>query len=826
MTAKHQKEVPDYLAAGGTSLARYLFFVSSMMVFLAVIIIAFFWTWFEISNFNTWSIKTRHSETKAVEEMLIRETHKAKAYVNEMITAADSLMRRDLLMRVREAHAIASHLHLFYKDIIPDNEIQKMIIEALRPIRFNNGNGFYFIIDTMDIYRLYPSHSYAEGRQIRSIQGDLGAHIISSMLSNTREYGETYHHYRWLRRKGDTEYQDKTAALIHFEAFDWVIGTSGYDEDYLKELQTQVLSNLEKMRFGGDGSVFAGQLDGISLGGATKGQNLSELRDVDNIPIIQELIAAAKSGGGFVRYTVPDITLMEPKPKLSYVEAINKWDWYLGAGIYIYQIEELIDARRQELKNRLAKQSVLLILVLMLSLSAATGLGFFYRRRLEGSVSTFTNDYLKAAHSENEHRINPAKYKFREFQQLAETANTTFRQLKELQKTEQESKIRYQAMFENAGDAILIIQNGLFIECNPMALQIFKAFPEEIIGKAPAALSPEHQPDGQSSYLKAGEIIKKALDGKALFFEWMHQRADGSNFLAEVILNYYAVGEEKFLITILRDISERKRVEQELAKYRKHLEERIQQRSHELEVVREELIRQEKMAILGRLTATVAHEIRNPLGTIRTSLFAINDIIKSSDENRLQRASMLAERNIRRIDNIIEELLDYSRKRVLVRKKTNMDTWVNNLLEEFIFSKDIELVTALDSAAECQIDSEYFRRAVINLLQNAQQAMSEATAHGKLLEVVSKADKEKYQLIIRDSGTGISDEIMEKLFTPLFSTKSYGIGLGLAIVKDIILDHQGHINFRNHSHGAEAIISLPLVHESSSQQPKKRNQSE
>jgi len=811
MTSDYQNTSSKEGFAAKHSLARYLFTVSSLMVLVSVIMIALVWAWFEISYFTSWSQRTLKNEMHTVQEMLIKETRKAKDYINGMIVSADSLMRIDLQHRVREAHDIASHLELFYRDVLPEDEIKRLIIEALRPIRFNDGLGFYFIIDADEVYQLYPTHVYSEGLSLRSIQGELGSHIISSMLINTRQYGEVYHNYRWLRRQGDTHYYDKTAALIHFKPFDWVIGTSGYNEDFLEKLQAEALSNLEKMRFGGDGSIFAGQLDGISLGGATKGQDLSELTDENGVPIIKELIAAAQKGGAFVRYVVPPLTVMEPRAKLSYVESVEKWKWYLGAGIYIYQIEDQIAAKRLEMKERLNRQFFLLALVLVLTIAIAMAIGYYYRGKLEKSVAAFTNDYLLAAHLEKEQFIKSEKYDFLEFQQLAEMANRTFQKLKTLQKNEQESKIRYQAMFENAGDAILVIQGGRFIECNPRALQIFKAFPEEILGKRPDELSPQEQPDGEKSREKAEKIIQKALNGERQIFEWMHRRSGGSNFQAEVILNDYSIGNEKYIITILRDISERKQVEMELAKYRSHLEERIHQRSQELKEAREELIRHEKLAILGRLTATVAHEIRNPLGTIRTALFAVNDIIGTTDEKRLQRASILAERNIRRIDNIIEELLDYSKKRIIVRKKTNMDKWLRNLIEEFDFAENIIVQTELITGAYCCIDGEYFRRALINLLQNAQQAMAEAAAKGNILSIISQADEREYQLIIRDSGTGISPDIMEKLFTPLFSTKSYGIGLGLAIVKDIILDHHGQISFQNHPLGAEALIILPTA---------------
>lgn len=124
-----------------------------------------------------------------------------------------------------------------------------------------------------------------------------------------------------------------------------------------------------------------------------------------------------------------------------------------------------------------------------------------------------------------------------------------------------ESELRYRSLFEGAGDAILIIQDGIFVDCNKKTLDIIQCTREEIIGKFPAEISPIKQPDGQLSAEKAQLLLREAGQGKNLHFEWVMCRPDGSTFFSEVSLRLIELSGEPFTQAIVRDISERKKSE-------------------------------------------------------------------------------------------------------------------------------------------------------------------------------------------------------------------------------------------------------------------------
>ncbi len=125
-----------------------------------------------------------------------------------------------------------------------------------------------------------------------------------------------------------------------------------------------------------------------------------------------------------------------------------------------------------------------------------------------------------------------------------------------------ESEERYRALFEGAGDAILLMREGRFVGCNPRALEMFGCLErEKLVGRAPHELSPALQPDGRGSREMAGEKIAAALAGKPQFFEWAHVRFDGTAFPAEVSLSRVRLSDGLWLQAMVRDISERKRAE-------------------------------------------------------------------------------------------------------------------------------------------------------------------------------------------------------------------------------------------------------------------------
>lgn len=136
------------------------------------------------------------------------------------------------------------------------------------------------------------------------------------------------------------------------------------------------------------------------------------------------------------------------------------------------------------------------------------------------------------------------------------------------------SEIRYRALFEGSGDAIFVLRNGLFIDCNNTAQHMFRCSREQMMGRSPAEFSTPLQPDGMASTDKARHKIRAALDGQVQIFEWRHRRHDGTTFDAEVTLNAVLIEDTTCLIGSVRDISDRKQAEQALLLSRQQLEHR------------------------------------------------------------------------------------------------------------------------------------------------------------------------------------------------------------------------------------------------------------
>jgi signal transduction histidine kinase len=262
-------------------------------------------------------------------------------------------------------------------------------------------------------------------------------------------------------------------------------------------------------------------------------------------------------------------------------------------------------------------------------------------------------------------------------------------------------------------------------------------------------------------------------------------------------------------------LTERSRAETALKTLNEELEQRVAARTAALSEAQSELIVRERLATLGQLTATVSHELRNPLGAMRISTHVLRSKMDITDDVQI-RAVERVERCIKRCDNIIDELLDYSRIKDLDRAMLSVDGWLDALLDEQALPDGIVLKREFALPDEkVSIDPERLRRAVINVYENACQAMTSdtetTTGDTKLqLRVATRATDDRVEIVITDTGPGISDEVLAQIFEPLFSTKNFGVGLGLPTVKHIVEQHGGNIEVETvEGSGTSFVLWIP-----------------
>lgn len=236
-------------------------------------------------------------------------------------------------------------------------------------------------------------------------------------------------------------------------------------------------------------------------------------------------------------------------------------------------------------------------------------------------------------------------------------------------------------------------------------------------------------------------------------------------------------------------------------------------RTEELKAVQATLVQRERLATLGELTATVSHELRNPLAAIRSSIHLALKMTEGK-ELGVDRSLERAERNIVRCDAIIADLLGFASEPVSAHEVINADDWLRKTLDELAISEGVELVKRLSAPnARLNVLPDRIRQVVVNLTDNAVQALASLPDDKtRVLSVRTDVQSDFYTIDFEDNGPGVDDESASKVFEPLYSTKSYGCGLGLATAKKIIEGHGGTISFESiFGVGTKVIVRLPTT---------------
>lgn len=275
--------------------------------FLVAILLAAFWVGSEYLQFRTTSEEMETQYIIAQKSLIKLEVGRVIDYIKREKGKAEARLKADIKSRVYEAFAIAEGIYRRYKGKIPADDIEKMVIETLRTIRFNKGRGYFFATDLKGVERLFTDKPELENRNLIDMQDTNGQYVIRDMISLVRAEREGYYLYHWTKPKATGKGHPKIAFIKHFEPFDWFIGTGEYIEDVENDIQTEVIDHIEQIKFGLDGYIFVGTFDGVSLAKPAKYKNMWDVIDQNGVKIVQELIAKARSGGGFVKYIMPEL---------------------------------------------------------------------------------------------------------------------------------------------------------------------------------------------------------------------------------------------------------------------------------------------------------------------------------------------------------------------------------------------------------------------------------------------------------------------------------------------------------------------------------------
>lgn len=227
--------------------------------------------------------------------------------------------------------------------------------------------------------------------------------------------------------------------------------------------------------------------------------------------------------------------------------------------------------------------------------------------------------------------------------------------------------------------------------------------------------------------------------------------------------------------------------------------------------IEKQMIETEKLAVIGQLSAGVAHEINNPLGGMQ---LCFNNLLNTKmDESDRDEHIKVINAGFKRIQNIVKQLLDFSKNTPLIVEKTSINRLIDNVLilsEYTISKKGIKIKKDLnEDIPEMLIDANKLEQVFLNLLINAAQAMDEKG----ILSIKTYKDDKFCYIAVSDTGKGIPDDILPRIFTPFFTTKPVGegTGLGLTVSKAIVEQHKGELTVETSQAGSTFTIKLPIL---------------
>jgi signal transduction histidine kinase len=250
---------------------------------------------------------------------------------------------------------------------------------------------------------------------------------------------------------------------------------------------------------------------------------------------------------------------------------------------------------------------------------------------------------------------------------------------------------------------------------------------------------------------------------------------------------------------------------QELERFNKTLEKRVESRTRELKAAQEELIKKERLAAIGQMASVVGHEIRNPLAVINNSIYFIKTklaVILAGDAKAAKHVKII-ESEIQQANSIINEILTYSRQRELQLEPVRLNDWLEELLSLYSFPPHIEVRKSFAiENPPVEIDPTEMQQAVRNLIGNAIEVMPEK---GVMSVKTFLSSPRMVAIEISDTGSGIPPEALDKIFAPFFTTKARGTGLGLAVVKKAVDRHGGQVEVESQvGRGTIFRIQIPI----------------
>ncbi len=703
---------------------------------------------------------------------------------------SESLTRSMIRSRVDEAYAIAQNIYQQNQAIESSAKIQQMILDALRPIRFENGSGYFYAIRLDGVEVLFADRPEMEGLNLLNMQDTHGQYVIKDLIDITKASGEGFYEYHWTK-PGETGNDFKKISFIkRFEPYDWVIGTGLYVDDVESQIKADLLSAISRMRFGKEGYIFVNKLNGdalVSNGKVFPGtQKLWEVYN-DSPEKIKDIfekehLAALSPEGDYIYYSWIKLTTSDKEsPKTSFIYGIPDLQWLVGAGVYLDDVETNIALMQTELTHQIQEKMLYYFLIIIAIFAVFL---LFYNRLNQGlkkDFKHFVSFFERAAHSDAE--IDRENIKFVELDQMAEYANKMLTDRKLVEDSLIRVSKEWQATFDATNSAIWILdKNQRVVRSNKTAELYFQQPIDEMIGRyCWEIVHGTNQPIPECPCPLARNSLERETMELQIGEKWFEVAVDP-------ILD--SAGQFSGAVHIVSDITGRKHADVDKMK------------------LQAQLLQAQKMESVGRLAGGVAHDFNNMLGVIlgHTELAMDKLAPDSTIQADLDQIRSAANRSA----DLTRQLLAFARKQTISPKVLDLNETIEYMLKMLrrLIGENIDLSWLPGKSLwPVNMDPSQIDQILANLCVNARDAID---GEGKVMISTENVTLDEFYcannpgsvpgeyvaLTVCDDGCGMDPETQNNIFEPFYTTKEMGkgTGLGLATVYGIVKQNNGFIN--------------------------------
>ncbi|WP_419770882.1 MAG: methyl-accepting chemotaxis protein [Candidatus Marinarcus sp.] len=324
-----------------------------------------------IEKFQQDAYQTKEEELKNYVSLVMETIESFHERTNKAKVKAE--VETQLKSQTNFLFAILEGEYAKYKGKIPDEQLKDILKNAVKHSKYGE-TGYFWINDTDAKIIMHPIKPALDGKDMSNYKDEGGKKIFSEFAKVAKESQEGFVDYVWPK-PGFDKPQDKVSFVKLFKPYNWVIGTGEYVDNVTEHLKQDALTAISNMKYGKDGYYWINDSKPTMImhpmNSALNGKDLSEIKDANGKFLFTEMAKTANANkeGGLVKYSWEKPGKDKPQPKFSYVQKFEDWDWIVGTGAYVDDIEvkiaEMHDATEQQIQNVIIRNCIIIIVIMI-----------------------------------------------------------------------------------------------------------------------------------------------------------------------------------------------------------------------------------------------------------------------------------------------------------------------------------------------------------------------------------------------------------------------------------------------------------------------------